>query len=109
MAPAEPKAYTVEDYNIRFDNPPSGDFTDYPINIRLYVAIPALLESSDTTPVTFFNAMQFFVASRIETRRQNWDKAKEYMAMFENIVEKNVPKRDGFLKNKKMVYNYYVK
>jgi hypothetical protein len=106
IAPSEPEFYTVEDYQLKLNCPPDGDYASYPIKIRYYSNLGAILEPSDVTPVTFYNAIQFFVAGRIETRRQNWDKAKEYMKEFDRIVQQNVLKRDNLLKNKKKYYTY---
>ena len=106
--PYEPRRFSILDNVLRFDCPPDGDFTGYSIKIRYYKKLDALLESSDTISVSFTNAIQMFLASRIETKRQNLDKAKEYMGQFKQTCLDNATKSDSLLTAMKTYYNYSI-
>lgn len=108
IAPYEPRKFSLFNGVLKLDCPPDGDFSGYAIKVRYYKKLDPLLESSDTILVSFTNVIQFFLASRIEEKRQGKDKAKEYMAQFKDICIQNATKSDSLVTAKKSYYNYYV-
>jgi len=84
-----PTAWTYFDGEIMFNIPPSSDYSGYPIKVRYFKKLTALTEASDTTDVTFTNVFQYFLASWIERRKGNEDKATLYMQEFKDKVLDN--------------------
>ena len=104
IAPAEPAKYTVYNGTLIFNVPPHSDYENYAIKIRYYKALTALTELSDTTSVSFSNAMQHFVASRIYKKCGMAQEAQLEMQEFtrivtNNAIHSNTPHKD--------VYTYY--
>lgn len=84
-----PTRYTIFNGNIYLDVPPSSTYENYKIKIRYLRAMTRITQSSDTTIVTFTNAFQWYLAARIEYRRGRNEKAKEYMARFQELLLMN--------------------
>lgn len=108
VQPATPASFSVDNHVLQLSVPPETSLAGWPIRVRFYKKLTALTKSDDTTEVTFQNVMQTFVASRIETRRQNLAKAKEYMAIFNDLLRQNAQKKDTVLKRKRIIYKYQV-
>jgi len=84
-----PDKYTYFDGYIIFNRPPADDYDGYPIKIRYFKRLPVLTEASDVTEVTFTNVFQYYLASWIERRKGNEDKAVQYMTEFNTKVLNN--------------------
>lgn len=84
-----PTRYTIFNGNIYLDVAPSSTYASYKIKMRYLRAMTRITQPSDTTIVTFTNAFQWYLASRIETRRGRDEKAKAYMAKFQELVLMN--------------------
>lgn len=89
ISPALPVKYTIYDGVIKLDVPIHSDYNNYPIKVRYYKQLTALAEVSDTTEITFPDVFQYYLAAKIEERRQNTQKSKEYMNDFRNKVINN--------------------
>ena len=107
-SPDLPEKFTVDNETLVFDCPPESDYSGYPINIRYYKKLTSLTEASDTTSITFTNVIPIFIASRIETRRQNKALSDSYMRDFEASLIKNAQKKDSVLTAKKTYYRYSI-
>lgn len=95
-----PDKYTYFDGSIMFNMPPKNTYSGYPIKLRYFKKLPALTEASDTTEVNFPNVFQLYLASWIERRKGNEDKAVLYMNEFKdnvlsNALASNVPTHDS--------------
>lgn len=99
-----PEYYTIYGNTLILDRPIISDYASYPLNIRFYKKLTALTELSDTTEVTFTNAFQYYLASKIEERRQNLEKATAYYQRFKDIVLSNATHQKSALKQ---YQNYY--
>lgn len=85
----KPEMWTYFDQNILLNKPPSSTYNNYPLKLRYYKKLTALTEASDTTEVPFTNVFQYYIASWIERRKGNEDKATLYMSEFEKQVLNN--------------------
>lgn len=101
-----PEYYTIYNNTLIFDRPISSAYSSYPLNIRYYKKLTALTEPSDTTEVTFTNAFQYYIASKIEERRQNLEKATAYRAIFKEIVLNNALHQKTATKQYQTYYNF---
>ena len=86
---ALPEKWTYFDENIIFNLPSKSTYNGYPIKIRYFGKLTALTEASDTTDIPFTNVFQLFLASWIERRKGNEDKATLYMQEFKDKVLDN--------------------
>jgi len=84
-----PTKYSYFDGKIIFNKPPASDYSGYPIKLRYFKKLPALLDASDVTEVTFSNVFELYLASWIERRKGNEDKAIQYMKEFKDQVLNN--------------------
>lgn len=99
VQPSLPTVYTVFDGNILLNVPVSSDYASFPLAIRYFKKLTALSESSDSTEVEFTNVLALFIASRIETKKGNLDKAMSYMSDFKaqllsNALKNKIPTTD---------------
>ena len=104
MTAASPKLYVIFNGYMLFDKPIDSDHAGLKVKIRYYYAIPRITLVSDTTVIPFTNVFQYYLAARIENRRQNLDKAAVYMGTFDKLVTQNaladkIPVTDS--------YNFY--
>lgn len=84
-----PEYYTIFENKLILDRPIDGNYNNYPLRIRYFKSLTALTQASDTTTVTFSNCFQYYIASKIEERRQNVQKAQFYYDRFMKIVKDN--------------------
>jgi len=84
-----PETWTYFDKEFMFNIPPSSDYSGYPIKIRYFKKLTALTEATDVTEVPFTNVFQYYLASWIERRKGNEDKATLYMQEFKDKVLDN--------------------
>lgn len=94
-----PDKWTYFDGSLYWNLPPSSTYNGYPIKIRYFAKLTALTEATDTTSIPFTNVFQLWIASWIERRKGNEDKALLYMKEFNeqvlnNALAANVPTHD---------------
>lgn len=82
-----PSRYTIFDGNIIFSRPFSSTYNGYAIKVRYLRRLTRLQTPSDTTQVTFSHIFPYFIAHRIEIRRGNFDKAKEFERIFNEELQ----------------------
>ncbi len=92
IAPGLPKRYVIFEGNIYLDQPVDEDYENYILKVRYYKNLGDLTEASDTTSVNFTNVFQWYLASMIENRKGNIDKAELYMKKFDGMVLDNALK-----------------
>lgn len=116
-----PNWYVIFNGNLIFDRPINSTNVGLKVKIRYYYAIPRLALVSDSTVIPFTNVFQYYLASKMETRKQNPDKAGVYMADFTRLVTQNAladiipatdsysywkyPDQEGYV-NPDLYYNY---
>jgi len=88
-APGLPRAYVIHGGNLYLNIPISSTYDNYPLNMTYFKKLTALTEASDTTVVSFTNVFQYYIGSMMERRKQNTDKAKELMTVFNKMVLDN--------------------
>lgn len=101
-----PEYQTIYNNTLILDRPVSSSYSGYPLNIRYYKKLTALTEASDETEVTFTNAFQYYIASKIEERRQNLEKATAYRAIFKEIVLNNALHQKTATKQYQSYYSF---
>jgi hypothetical protein len=84
-----PDYWTYFDGNIVFNRPFSSDYNAYPLKIRYFKKLTALIEATDTIEIPFTNVFQYYLASWIERRKGNDDKAVLFMQEFKDRVLDN--------------------
>jgi len=84
-----PETWTYFDGSFMFNIPPKSTYDGYPIKVRYFKKLTALTDGSDTTEVPFTNVFQYYLASWIERRKGNEDKATLYMQEFKDKVLDN--------------------
>ena len=84
-----PLQYTVFDGSLYFDRPISSTYAAYKIKLKYFKKVSTLSEISDTTSVSFYNIMKFYVAYRIAEKRRKTDDAERYMAKFKDLLKQN--------------------
>lgn len=89
IQPTLPEKYMVFDGVLTLREPPSSDYNNYPLKVRYYKKLTPLTETSDTTEIPFTNVFQKYLASWIERRKDNEDKAVQYMTEFKDEVLNN--------------------
>lgn len=84
-----PDYWTYFDGNVVFNRPFSSTYNNYPLKIRYFKKLTSLTEATDTTEIPFTNVFQYYLASWIERRKGNEQKAILYMQEFNNMVLSN--------------------
>lgn len=84
-----PETWTYFNREFMFNIPPSSTYSGYPIKIRYFKKLTPLTETTDTTEIPFTNVFQYYLASWIERRKGNEDKAVLYMNEFNEKVLNN--------------------
>ena len=96
-----PDRYTVFNGDLYLNRPLDSTYAPYQLKFKYLRSMTALTELSDTTLINFENAFQFYIAYKIELRRQNLEKAAQYKTQFEAVVRANAeaeatPSMDGY-------------
>lgn len=105
-AQAEPRYYCIDDQYIVFDKPVDSENTGKLIKVRMFKKLDRLTKLSDTTDVPFYNVFQYYIASKIERRKDNREKANEYLQLFHNEVLKNALADKVPVLDKQIYYNF---
>lgn len=105
-APSVPTRYTIDKENLYLVEPPQSTYNNYPLNIRYFKKLTALTEASDTTVVTFTNVFQYYIASMIERRKQNVEKANELMSQWDRMMLKNALQQKTKATKSRTYYQY---
>lgn len=106
ISPGFPDYYTVDRGTLKFNRPPSVDYSGFPIKIRFIKALTALTELSDQTEIAFVNALPLFINSAIEDRKGNLDKSQYWMKGFKDAVMSNCLAQRVPSSQSKTYYNF---
>lgn len=106
VTPGLPSKYTVFDNQLYLDIPVDTQHVGFPLKIRYFKKLTPLTENTDTTRIKFTNAFQFYLASMIEERRGNKQKAMTYMADFNKIVLNNALASKSAVTDSYQYYDY---
>lgn len=98
--------YVMYNNTLYFDMLPSDNDVGKSIKIRFFKALDRITKVSDSTDITFTNVFVPYLASRIESRKENKEDAATYMAdwtkqMVQCAEADNVPLSDDY-----RYYNY---
>ena len=107
-APTKPLQWTVFNNYLILDNPPDDDYENYAIKIKYYKNLTALTEVSDSIVIPFYNVFQYYIASRIQQRREKLQEAQLLMDQFNKMVVANSQFRDVLIKAKKTYKHYAI-
>jgi hypothetical protein len=89
-----------------FDVTPESTYVGQAINIRFFKALDRLTKVSDTTEIPFTNVFPYYIASRIENRKGNTDRAKGYMEDWRSMVTQNAEADRVPLPDEYIYYNF---
>jgi hypothetical protein len=84
-----PVAYFLIDNELNLDKPVDSTNAGKTIKIRFFGKLPRLTKVSDETIVPFYNIFQFYLAAKIEARKQNKEAAADWMRQFQEALLKN--------------------
>jgi hypothetical protein len=90
VSPGLPTKYTIIGEKIIFNVPVDTDYVGQKIKIRYLKKLDTISTYGDTTDVAFFNAIPLYIASRIETRKRNFDVALDFKNQFMAILNDNL-------------------
>jgi len=99
IEPELPSSYAIFNSKIYLDCPIDSDYSGFPLKIKMFRKLNAITELSDETDISFSNILHLFIASRIERKKGNEDKATLYMTEFnqkilDNAIGNIVPTTD---------------
>lgn len=84
--PGLPNKYTIIGSTLIFNIPVSSTYAGQKIKVRFFKKLDAITTFGDTTPVLFYSAVPWYLASRIENRKKNLDVSKVYYDNYKSIV-----------------------
>jgi hypothetical protein len=98
--PGLPTKYTIIGKKIIFNVPIDTDYVGQKIKIRYLKKLDTISTFGDRVDVAFFNAIPLYIAYRIETRKRNFDVAKDFYNQFLDTLKDNLttyaaPTMDG--------------
>jgi hypothetical protein len=88
--PGLPTKYTIIGEKIVFNVPIDTDYVGQKIKIRYLKKLDTISTFGDVVDVLFYNAIPLFIAYRIETRKKNFDVAKDFYTQFMDKVNDNM-------------------
>lgn len=99
-----PYEYTIYNGNLFLSEPLSSTYASYKLKLRYYKKLTTLTEITDTTDVSFYNIMKFYVASRIKTARRDEENAVIFMNKFKELLAMNAKAEESPTLD---TYSYY--
>lgn len=90
ISPGRPEHYSVFNGNIHLDRPPESDLANYPIKIKYLKQIARFTGFNDVTEIPFDDAIAYYLAYKIEKRRENTQESLIHKSAFEEIVQINM-------------------
>jgi len=100
----KPYEWTIYNGVLKFAVPPSATYAGYPIRMKYIRELTAISEISDTTIIPFFNTCQYYVAYKIELKRQNAEMAAYYKNLCDVEVMRNARSDKSYTTE---TYEYY--
>lgn len=97
VTPGDPEKYTIFNGKIILNIPPDSDLPGFKLKFKYLKALTRFSDLSDTTEVTFSWIMPYFIASRIEERKGNYERADRLMNMFNKYLEEQAKKDKLYL------------
>lgn len=101
-----PSYYTIFNGNLIFDRPFSSTYDGYPIKVRYIKKLSTLSENSASTEVPFYWVFPFYIASRIEMRRGNFDKSREFDKYFEKHLQEQAEIDKSYILDNYRYFNF---
>ena len=89
LKPGVPEEYSIFDGNVYLDVPVETDEVGKKIKFKYLKTLTRFTDFSNTTDIPFYDALQYYIAHKIEIRRENFDLAKEHKNAFMEIVSLN--------------------
>lgn len=89
LSPGVPTLYALFGGYIYLDVPVETDEVGKKIKLKYLKQLTRFSDFSDTTDITFYDALQYYVAYKIELRRGNMDEAEAHKKMFFEIIKIN--------------------
>lgn len=90
LTPGTPEEYSIFNGNIYLDVPVETDEVGKKIKIKYLKQLTRFTDFSNTTEIPFYDALQFYIAYKVEIRRGNFDDAKVLKGVFDEIVDINI-------------------
>lgn len=89
LQPDLPTKYAIYEGNIILNRPIDEDYAGQKIKIDYFKELTRIEDSSDVTQIPFYNIFEYWLAAKIETRKQRHDVAANYMKQFEELLRNN--------------------
>lgn len=90
VSPGLPTKYTIIEEKIVFNVPIDTDYVGQKIKIRYLKKLDTISTFGDIVDVSFYNAIPLYIAYRIETRKRNFEVAKDFYTQFMDKVNDNL-------------------
>lgn len=89
VTPGTPEKYTVYNNSLILDVPVSSTEAGKKIKLKYLRKIDDLSTLSSTTDIPFYQCIPWYIAHKIQTRKQNHEEAQKYLDKFYQIVQFN--------------------
>ncbi len=101
-----PSRYAIFDGNLLFNRPFSSTYNGWAIKVRYLRKLTALTQSSDVTVVPFSYIFPYFISTRIEIRRGNFDKAREFEKFFNEQLQEQAQIDKAYILDTYRYFNF---
>jgi len=89
LKPDIPEEYSIFNGSIYLNVPVETDEVGKKIKFKYLKALTRFTDFSNVTEIPFYDAIQYYIAHKIEIRRGNFEQAKEHKNSFREIVALN--------------------